>query len=851
MNTVKISISAALTILLVLTVYRFYSGGSEEVSFMDEEYSQSETEKGLETFRDEIQYFADWNYPYGQNIPPEVYNRMWNEVKNVPSENDIDANVVNDWREIGPYGMKDDQSSAKYTGRILDVEVDNTSSIRVATATGGLWGYFGPFPIPLSDDINTLAIGSFDTHPNNSNTILVGTGEYYTGSPSYQKVGTGLWKTDNGGSSWEQVTMSPTPAGFTRIRYSRQNPNIVHATTVSGYYRSTNAGTTWTRVLATANCFDLQIDPSNNNYVYVTYQGGMKRSTNAGASFFNIGVNGSGFPQSEVGRISISVCQANPTNIYAGVELDSNDAMLGVYKTTNFGANWTDVSPDSNVLGGQGNYGNVIAACPTNSNIVLFGGIRMWRTTNGGLNWVRNLSPEIHADQHAIVWKNGTEVYAGNDGGMCYSTNAGLNWVSNTNLFPITQFVNLSVGGNNTNVIAGGSRDNGMCVTTNGGLTWTQTLAGDGSGVAIDPLNANRIFMTSGAYSGNFAWKRFTSTNYGMNWNEVNDPAFDPARTSYTKMRCDRNVPARFYTNLGPHIYRTTNNGTSWAKFNVTPFPDSSILNFNVSKNGGLVYVCLNATPPTAGVKLRVYDNGVWEERSTGLPAGQNVRMIGVHPSNINDVYAVMNGVGTPTQKIYKSTNQGVSWINITGNIPDVPLSDIVVHPTNSNKLFLGTQLGCYRSTNGGASWHRWNNGMPDATVITELSYIDSVTTGKFYIVAATYGRGIIIREASGDDPIGIEPVSGNIPARYSLGQNYPNPFNPVTNISFDIPKSGNVKLVVFDINGKETATVINRNMIAGTYKADFDASNLASGVYFYRLIADGFTDVKKMVLVK
>ncbi len=852
--TNRSKIPAALILMIILSAAAFnYSGVWQDTSgsLKAEKFVSSPRIKGAETYREEIQYFADWNYPYGQNIPRDVYNRMWSDVKSVPSENEIDALVEDQWKVIGPYGMKDDLSPAKYTGRILDLEVDNSSSIRVATATGGLWGYWGPFPIPISDELNTLAIGSFDSHPHNADIMLVGTGEYYTGSPSYQKVGTGLWKTSDDGNSWTHITMTPEPDGFSRIRYSQHNPNIVHAATVDGYYRSTDAGTSWTRVLNLPFCFDLAIDPSNNNYVYVTYNGGMRRSTNAGANFFAIGTNGSGFPQSEVGRISITICQANPTTLYTGVELDSNDAMLGVFKSTNFGANWTNVSPDSNVLGGQGNYDNVIAASPTNSNVVLFGGIRMWRTSDGGQNWVRNLSPEIHADQHAIVWKNGNEVYAGNDGGMCYSTNAGLNWVSNTNLFPITQFVNLGVGVSNSGVIFGGSRDNGICGTTNAGLTWTQTLAGDGSGVAIDPNNSSRIFMSSGAYSGSFSWKRFSSTNTGFNWTEINDPVFDPAKTTYTKVRVDKSSPARFYTNLGAHIYRTTNSGTSWSKVNPTAFPDSSILNFNVSKSGGLVYVCLNASPPVASAKLRVLDGGVWVERSTGLPAAQNVRMVGVHPSNSNEVYAVMNGVGTPTQKIYKSTNKGVSWSNITGNIPDVPLSDIVVHPSNSNKLFLGTQLGCYRSTNGGANWHRWNNGMPDATVITELSYIDSVTIGKFYIVAATYGRGIITRNATGDDPNGIQPVSGTIPERFSLGQNYPNPFNPATNIEFAVPRSGFVKLAVYDIQGREVEILLGANMGAGKYKADWNATGYASGVYFYRLEAEGFTDIKKMILVK
>ncbi len=97
----------------------------------------------------------------------------------------------------------------------------------------------------------------------------------------------------------------------------------------------------------------------------------------------------------------------------------------------------------------------------------------------------------------------------------------------------------------------------------------------------------------------------------------------------------------------------------------------------------------------------------------------------------------------------------------------------------------------------------------------------------------------------------GIQQTGNNIPEKYNLSQNYPNPFNPVTNISFSIPNAGNVKLVVFDITGRELAVLTNGLLSAGTYKVDFDASLLASGVYFYRLETEGFTDVKKMMLIK
>jgi hypothetical protein len=100
-------------------------------------------------------------------------------------------------------------------------------------------------------------------------------------------------------------------------------------------------------------------------------------------------------------------------------------------------------------------------------------------------------------------------------------------------------------------------------------------------------------------------------------------------------------------------------------------------------------------------------------------------------------------------------------------------------------------------------------------------------------------------------NPIGITPISTEVPAKFSLLQNYPNPFNPVTNIKFDIAKSGMVKLVVYDITGKQVADLVNGDLAAGSYKYDFDASSLASGIYFYKLETTGFTSIKKMILVK
>ncbi len=144
----------------------------------------------------------------------------------------------------------------------------------------------------------------------------------------------------------------------------------------------------------------------------------------------------------------------------------------------------------------------------------------------------------------------------------------------------------------------------------------------------------------------------------------------------------------------------------------------------------------------------------------------------------------------------------------------------------------------------------------PDS-IKMRVSTVPGTSTGILTLNVKTTGSGgmppVHLRSFNirVHNPIGIEPISYEVPVKFSLLQNYPNPFNPVTNIKFDIAKSGLVKLIVYDITGKQVAGLINQDLAAGSYKYDFDATGLASGIYFYKLEATGFTAIKKMILVK
>lgn len=694
-------------------------------------------------------YFEDWNHPYGNVINGDIMNKIWKQIKSVPSENDYaNTDAINSWRLIGPFGSNSTGSGAKFSGRVLDIEVGNTANPVIASASGGLWSYFFLLPVSITEGVTSLACGSFTTHPTDANIIILGTGE-----PGI-RAGTGLWRTTNSGSTWTKIDIGTDPSGFYKIRGQSFIVSTFHAASNSGYYRSSNNGLNWTEYL-NGNISDIAVKPSNSSIIYAGKWGdGIYKSTNNGLNWSK--VTTPGIPTTNVGRVSLSIGTSNSNKVYASIAKNSDNSMLGVYLSTNDGASWSNISPGENIFGGtnQGWYDNIISVCPTNSNIVLVGGIHLYRSANSGTSWTEIDDDNVHSDQHAMEWtSDGNTVYLGNDGGVTLSTNQGVSFNTTINYLPITQYVNIDIGVSNRGVMFGGSQDNGFTGTTNGGASWLFTKGGDGGGIAVDPHSALYVYGTGGAYSGSYAFKRFRSTDKGLTWDTTNI-GIDPSDQWYTKMRSDRTFPIKLYTNSGPYVYRSTNDGDSWTKLNPIPFP-VNLRNLNVSKYvspSAIIYASLSSS--TTGQRLRVYDGGNFFERTSGIPTGLAIRGVATHITNTSTAYALINGF-SDGEKVFKTTNRGINWTNITGNLPDVPMADLIPHPSNNNNLYLGTQMGCFRTTNAGVSWHRWNNGMHESTIITELKYIDStVENGKFYIVASTYGSSIWTRDISGDDPL-------------------------------------------------------------------------------------------------
>jgi hypothetical protein len=239
-------------------------------------------------------------------------------------------------------------------------------------------------------------------------------------------------------------------------------------------------------------------------------------------------------------------------------------------------------------------------------------------------------------------------------------------------------------------------------------------------------------------------------------------------------------------------------------------------------------------------------DNGTnWNDISAGLPQRWVTRVV-VDPNDENIVYVTFSGLKwrDPQPHVYRSTDKGNIWTDISSNLPDAPVNAFAVDNNFPNRLYLGNDVGMYVSFTTGQSWEVLGEGLP----VLPIGDIKIHPTENF-LTAGTYGRSMYTIDLNL-----VTDVENNQPQfvnEFLLSQNYPNPFNPTTKISWQSPVSGNQTIKIYDIAGKEVATLISEYRLAGKNEVEFDASNLSSGIYFYKLTAGNISKTKKMLVLK
>ncbi|HRF66768.1 MAG TPA: T9SS type A sorting domain-containing protein [Ignavibacteria bacterium] len=816
------SIIKILTLVLSINLLQLYS---QELIIQDNPYEKADDyTKTKKSFNRERWFYEQRMFP-NNYLPDDAYGKAIEQRNSLRNINGFAFDNAVTWTSIGPTsGFY--FSYSNISGRVTTVKYDpvNPSIIYIGAAFGGVWKSTngGNSFTPITDNELSMSSGSIVVDPSNTNIVYYGSGEAtYSGASYY---GRGIFKSTNGGSSWINITSglpSLTYCSRLVIRPGFSN-QLLAAMGTSGLYRSTDAGLTWVQ-LVSGRCDDVIFAPNGTNAYIVGSGTGYRTSTDGGATF----VQNATLTMST--RNHIAICKNTPSVLYCAVHGGST---ITTYKSTNSGLNFSQVASGHNFDGGQAWYDFYMHVNPFDPNYAYVGSIDIWRTTNGGTSF-QNITNgysggSVHVDQHNMDFNpvNSNELMAVNDGGVWKSTDRGTTWINLNAGLTLTQFYRIAADPSNVNHVMGGTQDNGTQRTL-GTVNWTAAFGGDGGEVCFHPQSSQFIL---GETQNNGVQR---SQNGGNGWQSATS-GLTGSGAWVGPIIAHPTTAGIFYT-ARQQVFQSTNWGASWSA--ISGGTSGTIREMAISRTDpSLLYAT------SSSLIFKSTNSGVnFSNVTTGLPS-RTITSVSIHPDSSQVAIVTYSGFGAG--KVYKTTNGGTTWNNISGNLPDSPVNDALIYypGTSTSILYAAMDVGVFFTSNFGASWVELADGLPN-TVAMHLDYHQA--TNRLRI--GTHGRGVW--ETS--NPVGLINYNNQVPSNFSLQQNYPNPFNPVTTIKYDILTEGFVKLAVYDILGRELKSIISQNQKPGTYTVQFDGSNLSSGVYFYKLQANGFTETKKMMITK
>ncbi|MCC7431846.1 T9SS type A sorting domain-containing protein [bacterium] len=708
-------------------------------------------------------YFLQKSFPANE-INYEAFKQAILETQRMKNSNKIQS--LPSWVSVGPINIG---------GRVTDIEVVSDSisnTYFIGSASGGIFKSTdnGNSWNAIFDSELSLSIGDIAIDPTNPQTIYVGQGEANAGGGSVCYGGFGVSKSTDGGNTWQNIGLQNSNA-IGKIVVDPQNSNNVFVAAMGrlfstnserGIYRSQNAGQTWTQVLAVNDStggIDLAINPQNPNIVYAAtwerkrsltgrfYAGigsGIYRSTDGGTTW-NLMTNGLPQPSTNNGKIAISISNSNPNVLYA-TYCDHPGFFLGVYKTTDGGNSWTQLSGNG-LTGCFSSFGwwfNRLFVDPTNSDKVFLSGLNLYSSTDGGNNW--NVSgSSMHVDHHAlfIFPNNQNKILCGNDGGL-YTSNDGGNFWTKINGLPNIQFYNVEIDFLNPQKYYGGSQDNGTLKSLSTPNYFSAIFGGDGFYVLVDPTNSNNVFAEYqyGALSRSTdGGNSFQIATTGINNND--------RKNWQTPVILDKNYPNTLYYGSNK-LYKSNNSAQSWTQIS----PDltkgagtgntvfGTITTIAVSPvDTNIVYVGCD----DGNVQVSKDGGGLWTNVSTSLPLRWITRIV-ADPKADSVAYVSLSGfrIDEPLPHIFRTENFGQTWVSISSNLPDAPVNTIVVDPKDTNVLYIGTDTGTFYTTNLGVTWDFLGNSLPNVPV-NELKFHEP--TRK--LLAGTYGRSMFTLDLS------------------------------------------------------------------------------------------------------
>lgn len=694
---------------------------------------------------------------------------------------------VRTWQALGPVNIG---------GRTRSIVVHPTkpATIWAASIAGGIWRSddSGANWAPVDDFMANLAVTSLVIDPTNADHLYGGTGEGFGNGDALR--GGGIFETVNG-THWRQIPATATPNfhQINRLAISSDGKTLFAATN-AGLHRSADAGrTVWTTVIPGAIA-DVKAHPTDPKRAvaasrgagksWVTKDGGVSWTESSHATVWG-------------GRVELCYARANPAIVYASTQNDngtiwrSSDGGQSFVKRKSFNT----AGRPARYLGDQGWYGNVVwAGDPTDANLVLVGGVDVWRSTDGGdtlrdiSTWYDNRS--AHADHHAIVADpryNGTTnkaVWFGNDGGVYFTkdvTTVGndanppriAGWTARNHGYAVTQFFAAAVNAASGMLIAG-AQDNGTLAYNigKGDRIWRKIFGGDGGFCCADQNDRNvfygqYVFLnihrnTDGGTTDDLAGNRYISGNF---WNPAKPPngdwdwkpapfqipdAFNQKALFIAPFVLDPRNSNRILAG-GESLWKTDDakaantftTGPRWAR--VKPPADGKISAIAISPaNSETVWVG--------------HERGqVWRTRnvSAAVPVWQQIDGQGLRPLtarrmctqivvSAHDSKRVLVAFGGfERANLWLTDDDGATWTSIAGGLPAAPVRAIAIHPSHAHWFYAGTEVGIFASEDAGVSWSPANEG-PANVSVDDLLWMGET------LVCATHGRGAYMIDLAG-----------------------------------------------------------------------------------------------------
>jgi photosystem II stability/assembly factor-like uncharacterized protein len=615
------------------------------------------------------------------------------------------------WYTIGPRNVN---------GRVkaLAVHPTDPNTLYAGAASGGVWKSTdaGQSWRPLWDGQDTLSIGAIAIAPSLPSTLYAGTGEWTPGwGPSFP--GTGLFSSIDSGDHWVQHTTIASRR-IAQVVVSPTDPLRVYVAGQAGVELSIDGGGTWTTLRA-GEASDLVLDPAAPDTLYANFRNdGIYKTVNAGGLWT---IQGGGAPtgvDADWVRLAIGVSGAHGSQLVLAKRSGT------IYRTTDGGTSWSTLA-GSHGAASYHAWCNLVAVAPDDEGVILAGAVGIERTGDGGTLWT---SPAgLHSDHHRAVFAPSSPavVYSCNDGGVYRSADHGATFVKVSDGLIVTQFYDLGSWSAISSVVGGGTQDNGTNMTT-GGLTWKKILGGDGGYMVEHPTDPRTIY----AESQNTNIQK--SVDGGTTW--VNKTSGITGSGPFVGvMTMDVNAPNTLFCGT-QQVFRTTDGcATPWAASSQSL--SGTVSGITVAESDGTRVYAVTDT----GHVYRSDDAGAtspWADKTAApLPARICTDVV-VDPSDKQRVAVSFGGTGTG--HVFLSTTGGNAWANASGNLPDVPVNALALHPTDPNTLYAGTDVGVFRSIDAGATWQAFDNGIPNV-IVTDLQ-IDATT---LTLTAATLGRGM------------------------------------------------------------------------------------------------------------